>query len=108
VSGRIGPYLIESRLGVGGMGVVHVARDEALQRRVALKVISPHPADDEEFRACFVREARAMAFADLPEMKAALTSATLTCLSAGCGGQPAWDAPSGPSRPPGRQLRGRG
>lgn len=65
---RIGPYLIDSRLGVGGMGVVYAAHDEALERPVALKVISPQLADDEEFRARFVREARAMASLDSPHV----------------------------------------
>ena len=65
---RIGPYLVDSRLGVGGMGVVYAARDEALDRPVALKVISPQLADDAEFRARFVREARAMASLDSPHV----------------------------------------
>ena len=47
------------------MGVVYAAHDEALDRPVALKVISPQLADDEEFRARFVREARAMASLEL-------------------------------------------
>ena len=64
MSERIGPYRIDRRLGVGGMGVVHEAHDEVLQRRVALKVISPHLADDPDFRTRFVREARAMASLD--------------------------------------------
>ncbi|PUA81391.1 serine/threonine-protein kinase [Nocardioides currus] len=65
---RIGPYLVDRRLGVGGMGVVYAAHDEALQRPVALKVISPQLADDEEFRTRFVREARAMASLDSPHV----------------------------------------
>ncbi len=68
MSERIGPYLIESRLGVGGMGVVYAARDEALERSVALKVISPQLADSAEFRTRFVREARAMASLDSPHV----------------------------------------
>ena len=68
MSERIGPFVLGPRLGVGGMGVVHAARDEALERTVALKVISPHLADDEEFRARFVREARAMASLDSPHV----------------------------------------
>src|SRR5215469_5467512 len=39
---RIGQYLIISRVGVGGMGQVYVAQDDRLQRKVALKVLSPH------------------------------------------------------------------
>ncbi len=57
----LGPYRIVRRLGFGGMGVVFEAVDEVLARSVALKVISPHLADDEGFRTRFVREAQAQA-----------------------------------------------
>jgi serine/threonine protein kinase len=46
------------------MGVVFEARDENLQRPVALKVISPELAEDAEFRARFTREAQAQALLD--------------------------------------------
>lgn len=60
----LGPYAVGRRLGSGGMGVVYAAHDTALDRPVALKVISPHLADDPEFRARFTREARAQAALD--------------------------------------------
>jgi serine/threonine protein kinase len=60
----IGPYRVLRRIGGGGMGVVFEADDESLNRKVALKVISPHLAEDEEFRARFTREAQAQASLD--------------------------------------------
>jgi serine/threonine-protein kinase len=60
----IGPYRVLRRIGSGGMGVVHEAHDDALDRRVALKVISPHLAEDSAFRDRFRREAQAMASLD--------------------------------------------
>jgi serine/threonine-protein kinase len=52
----------------GGMGVVWEATQLALGRRVALKVISPQLADDPEFRARFVREARVAASVHHPNI----------------------------------------
>lgn len=66
----LGPYRIVRRLGVGGMGVVFEAVDTTLDRAVALKVISPHIADDESFRARFTHEARAQASLDSPHVVA--------------------------------------
>ncbi len=60
----IGPYRIVRRIAAGGMGVVYEAEDTTLNRRVALKVISPHLAEDDEFRARFTREAQAQASLD--------------------------------------------
>ena len=53
-----GRYRIERELGHGGMAAVFLARDEELERPVAVKVLPEHLADDEAFRARFVREAR--------------------------------------------------
>ncbi|MEU4063554.1 protein kinase [Streptomyces wedmorensis] len=53
--GRVGPYRVVGRLGAGGMGTVHAALDPE-GRRVALKLIHPAQADDDEFRARFRRE----------------------------------------------------
>ncbi|MFE9659222.1 protein kinase [Streptomyces sp. NPDC005955] len=52
---RIGPYRIVGRLGSGGMGTVHAALDGS-GRRLAVKVVHPAQAEDEEFRARFRRE----------------------------------------------------
>jgi hypothetical protein len=55
---KLGRYTIESPLGRGGVGVVYLAYDPDLERRVALKVLQ---AADEDSRARLLREARAMA-----------------------------------------------
>ncbi len=59
--GRLGPYRVLRPLGAGGMGLVFEAEDSQLRRRVALKVMRPHLADDTASRRRFVREAQAMA-----------------------------------------------
>ena len=55
----ISHYRILSQIGEGGMGVVYVAEDVRLGRRVAIKI--PHAGKDEHhYRARFLREARAV------------------------------------------------
>ncbi|MGW5717340.1 serine/threonine-protein kinase [Amycolatopsis sp. NPDC003865] len=58
---EFGPYRIERPIARGGMGEVLRARDTRLDRVVALKVLPPHLAADEEFRERFRREAHAVA-----------------------------------------------
>ncbi|MFD4535749.1 serine/threonine-protein kinase [Kitasatospora sp. NPDC058397] len=55
---EIGGYRLEGRIGAGGMGVVYRARSLS-GRQVALKVIRPELAGDEEFRARFRHEVEA-------------------------------------------------
>src|SRR5471032_1421829 len=55
---KLGPYEIESPLGVGGMGEVYKARDTRLERTVAVKVLGAHLATPPEARQPFEREAR--------------------------------------------------
>jgi serine/threonine-protein kinase len=52
-------YRIDKRLGAGGMGDVYRAQQISLDRPVALKILPPHLAEDEEFIERFVVEARA-------------------------------------------------
>jgi serine/threonine-protein kinase len=68
VGEEFGPYTIESLLGRGGMGTVFLARHARLDRRVALKVISPALADDPDFRARFLRESQLAASLDHPHV----------------------------------------
>ena len=57
-------------LGHGGMGVVYAARDTALDREVALKIITPQLAADEDYRARFRREAQALSRVESPHVVA--------------------------------------
>ena len=61
-------YRITSQLGAGGMGEVYVAEDSKLGRKVALKVLPPEMAADEERRARFAREAQAVAAHNHPNI----------------------------------------
>lgn len=56
-----GHYRLERELGRGGMGVVYLARDEMLDRPVAIKVLPRLAADEGEQRERFLREARTAA-----------------------------------------------
>ena len=65
---KLGRYEVESVLGKGAMGVVYLARDPVIGRRVALKTLSV-PSDAEEageFRARFLREAQAAGILNHP------------------------------------------
>jgi hypothetical protein len=53
-----GQYELEREIGRGGMGVVYLARDLRLDRRVAIKTLPPHLAQDPLVRERFLREAR--------------------------------------------------
>jgi serine/threonine-protein kinase len=65
---RIGPYLVVSRLGEGGMGVVYMAHHPTLDRKVALKVMRPELASSQRFAGRFLREARTAATVDHPHV----------------------------------------
>ena len=67
VPARIAHYAVARKLGEGGMGVVYAARDERLERTVALKTMSS-VARDEDARKRFWREARAAASVNHPNI----------------------------------------
>jgi serine/threonine protein kinase len=61
-------YRVESLVGRGGRGLVYRATDLSLERPVALKLIAPELAEDERFRARFLREPRLAATLDHPNV----------------------------------------
>jgi Tol biopolymer transport system component/predicted Ser/Thr protein kinase len=61
-------YRIESQIGKGGMGTVFLAEDTKLGRKVALKVLPPALASDEDRLARFQREAKAVAALNHPNI----------------------------------------
>ena len=65
---KVGRYEITSQLGVGGMGEVYLAQDTALARKVALKILPPDLALKQERMARFVREAKAAAALNHPNI----------------------------------------
>jgi serine/threonine-protein kinase len=56
-----GRYQVRSRIARGGMATVYLATDLRLERRVAIKVMHGHLADDKEYKARFIQEARSAA-----------------------------------------------
>jgi tRNA A-37 threonylcarbamoyl transferase component Bud32/tetratricopeptide (TPR) repeat protein len=64
----LGRYQILDPLAGGGMGLVYAAYDPELQRRVALKVVYPGGAGDPRARDRLLREARALARLDHPNV----------------------------------------
>ncbi len=61
-------YRVIDRLGGGGMGIVYRARDERLDRDVALKFLSPHLSSDAAAKKRFMVEARAAASLEHPNI----------------------------------------
>ena len=68
VGSHVAGYRLDEQIGRGGMAVVYRARDSRLDRRVALKILAPELARDEEFRQRFIRESRAAAAVDHPNI----------------------------------------
>ena len=64
----ISHYRIVSKLGEGGMGVVYVAEDTVLHRRVAIKTLNAEGPGKQHFRSRFLREARAVSSLSHPHI----------------------------------------
>ena len=65
---QLAGYELGEQIGRGGMAVVYRARDVRLDRWVALKILAPEIARDESFRQRFIRESRAAAAVDHPNI----------------------------------------
>ena len=65
---RLGPYEVTGAIGAGGMGEVYRGRDGALNRDVAIKVLPPAMATDQERLARFKREAQVLASLNHPNI----------------------------------------
>jgi serine/threonine protein kinase len=61
-------YRVERRLGRGGMGILYLALEPGLERRVALKLIAPEAASDEVFARRFAEESRIAASIEHPNV----------------------------------------
>jgi serine/threonine-protein kinase len=68
VGTELAGYRIQELVGRGGMGVVYRALDVRLDRRIALKLLAADLAEDDRFRARFLREARLAAAIEHPNI----------------------------------------
>src|SRR5258708_21612620 len=71
-----GRYRIESRIARGGMATVYVARDIKLGRTIALKVMHPNLAQDDDFVRRFIVEAKSAAALSHPSVVAVYDQGT--------------------------------
>jgi serine/threonine-protein kinase len=65
---EIAGYKLEEKLGAGSMGTVYRARQLSLDRRVAIKILSPHLARKKDYIERFLKEARAVAKLNHPNV----------------------------------------
>jgi len=65
---KLGPYVIQSVLGAGGMGEVYCARDLRLERSVAIKVLPVHRSSNPTAHARFEQEAKSISALQHPNI----------------------------------------
>jgi eukaryotic-like serine/threonine-protein kinase len=65
---KLGRYEIRSKIGAGGMGVVYLAQDTKLERKVAVKILHPDLAGNSERMNRFVQEAKAASALNHPNI----------------------------------------
>jgi len=68
IGSQVAGYRLVEQIGRGGMAVVYRAHDARLDRHVALKIMAPGLAQDDAFRQRFIRESRAAAAVDHPNI----------------------------------------
>jgi len=68
VGDKLGPYEIIASIGAGGMGDVYRARDNKLNREVAIKVLRAALANDADYMARFQGEAQVLASLNHPNI----------------------------------------
>jgi len=71
---QLGDFRLLGRLGAGAMGIVHLARQQSLDRLVALKVLTPELSPDPTARRRFRREIAALSRCDHPNVVKILAS----------------------------------
>ena len=72
LSGQLidGRYQLQHLIAAGGMASIYAAFDTRLDRKVAVKIMHPHLANDEDFVHRFIREAKATASLSHPNIVA--------------------------------------
>jgi serine/threonine-protein kinase len=68
VAENFGAYIVHEKLGQGGMASVHIAESRTLRKRVALKRLLPHVAEQPDLVRSFIHEARLARYLNHPHI----------------------------------------